>query len=230
MHETNAARAAGEAAEPSATGSVAPGPLRAPLWIATAVVALAGLAAEVGEYRFAAPEPLVELFSLSYEANVPTWYATVLLFACSALLATIARAESITHRTSWSALAAIFAYMSLDEAIQIHEHLAWLVPPLGGVLHFGWVVPASVITLLVGLAFLPFLRSLAPPTRWRFVLAGTVYVGGALVMELPLGWWADTYGDDNLGYGVIDFVEESMELTGASIFLLALHDERRRLT
>src|SRR5690606_21509831 len=137
VHETNAARAAGEAAEPSATGSVAPGPLRAPLWIATAAVALAGLAAEVGEYRFAAPEPLVELFSLSYEANVPTWYATVLLFACSALLATIARAESITHRTSWSALAAIFAYMSLDEAIQIHEHLAWLVPPLGGVLHFG---------------------------------------------------------------------------------------------
>lgn len=210
-------------------GLVAPGPLRRPIAIATAVVALSGLAAEIAEYRFGAPAPIVEIFSLSYEANVPTWYATVLLFSCGALLATIARAGSISHGRSWSALAAAFAYMSLDEAIQIHEYLAWLVPPLEGLLYFGWVIPGAILTLLAGLAFVPLLRSLEAPARWRFVLAGAIYVGGALGMEPVLGWWTDAHGDDNLGYGVIDFAEESMELLGASLFLLALDDERRRV-
>jgi hypothetical protein len=153
----------------------------------------------------------------------------VLLFACSARLATIARAERISHRRSWSVLAAIFAYLSLDEAIQIHEFLAWLPPAQSGLLHFGWVIPGAAITLLIGLAFVPFVRSLASEARWRFLLAGAIYVGGALGMEPLLGWWADTHGDDNLAYGVIDFVEESMELAGASLFLLALDDERRRV-
>lgn len=220
-----------EAGDPAgAARLVAPGPLRVPVVVATAVVALAGLAAEIAEYELGAPAPIVEVFSLSYEANVPTWYATVLLFACSMLLATIARAEGASRRKSWAMLAAIFAYLSLDEAIEIHELLAYLVPPAGGLLRFGWVIPGAAITLLVGLVYLPFLRALAAPTRWRFVLAGAIYVGGALGMEPLLGWWADTHGDDNLGYGVIDFVEESMELAGASLFLLALDDERRRVS
>lgn len=209
---------------------IAPGPLRVPLLLATALVAVVGLAAEVAEYELGAPARVVEIFSLSYEANVPTWYATVLLFACSMLLASIAGAEGISRRKSWAALAAIFAYLSLDEAIEIHELLAYLVPPTGGLLHFGWVIPGAALTLLAGLAFLPFVRSLPSLTRWRFVLAGAIYVGGALGMELLLGWWADTHGDDNLGYGVIDFIEESMELAGASLFLLALDDERRRVS
>ena len=41
-------------------------------------------------------------------------------------------------------------------------------------------------------------------------------------MELPLGWWTDHYGRQNLGYGLIDLVEESMEILGVTIFLLAL--------
>ncbi len=212
----------------AATGVVAPGPLRAPLLAATAVVALAGAVAELGEYALGWPEPAVELLSLSYEANLPTWYATVLLFSCGALLASIARSAA-AHRARWWVLAAIFAYMSLDEAIEIHEYLGWLVEGKG-LLYFAWVIPAGAIVLVLGLAYLPLLRALAPVTRNRFVLAGALYVGGALLMELPLGWWTETYGDDNLGYGLIDWAEESMELAGASLFLLALADERARVS
>lgn len=211
----------------AARGLVAPGPLRRPLLMATAAVASLGLAAELAEYQLEAPASIVEFFSLSYEGNLPTWYASVLLFACSALLAIIARAEYGVQRRRWWVLAGIFAYMSLDEAVELHEYLGWLIRG-DGLLYYSWVLPAGAITLTIGLAYLPFLRALSSLTRWRFVLAGALYVGGALGMELPLGLWVATHGDDNLGYGLIDFVEESMELAGASVFLLALDDERRR--
>ena len=93
-----------------------------------------------------------------------------------------------------------------------------------GVLYFSWVVPAGIIVAALGIAYLPFLRRLPARTRWRFVLAGALYVGGALLMELPLGWWAERAGDDNLVYGLLDFVEESLELAGTSLFLAALLD------
>ena len=193
---------------------------RRALLVATPLVSLLGLLAEIGEYHLGAPERAVELFSLSYEQNVPTWYATQLLFACSLALAAIARTTE-TRRAHWASLALLFAYMSLDEAIELHEHLAYVYEG-EGVLHFGWVVPGAALVLAIGLAFARFLLSLPAPTRTRFVIAGALYVGGALAMELPLGAWVDAHGDDNLGYGVLDWIEETLELVGASVFLVAL--------
>ena len=77
---------------------------------------------------------------------------------------------------------------SLDEFISIHEWASqWF--DLGGVLYFSWVIPAAVLVALLGLAYLPFLAHMQPQVRKRFLLAATVYVGGALGMELPLGYW-----------------------------------------
>lgn len=190
---------------------------------ATALVSALGLVAEIGEYEFGLGEDIVEAFSLSYEANVPTWYASVLLFSCGALLGVVAHhayrvASRDRHR--WALLAAIFVYISLDEAVEIHEHAAYF--DTGGVLYFSWVIPAAIVVALVGLAFLPFVRRLPPLTRRRFVIAGALYVGGALGMELPLGWWTERSGDQNLGYGLIDWVEESLELAGATYFFLSV--------
>jgi hypothetical protein len=58
--------------------------------------------------------------------------------------------------------------------------------------------------------------------RRQFLIAGAIYVGGALGMELPLGWWTERAGSDNLVYALIDGVEETMELSGTTLFLLAL--------
>jgi hypothetical protein len=41
-------------------------------------------------------------------------------------------------------------------------------------------------------------------------------------MELPLGWWTERFGDDGLGYALIDWVEETLEMTGAAAALLVL--------
>lgn len=49
-----------------------------------------------------------------------------------------------------------------------------------------------------------------------------IYVTGAMVLELPLGWWKDNYGSETLGYSLIDFVEETMEILGMSLFFCAV--------
>ncbi len=199
------------------------------LVIAGALVALLGLGVELAHARSHAPavEVLVGFLSLSYEGNLPTWYAASLLLLCAVMLGVVASEipSGGSGRRHWWALAILFGFMSLDEAAEMHEHLGGLIGT-GGVLYFDWVIPAAVVVALVGLAYLPFLRQLPPRTRNRFVLAGAIYVGGALLMELPLGWWTERHGAENLGYALIDWVEEVLELAGVSGFLAAILDHR----
>ena len=200
--------------------------LRRPLATAIAVVAALGFAVELAHAASPAAwiERVLPLFSLSYEENVPTWVASCLLFACAVLLALIgmkARDAGSPMRRHWYALAAIFSYISLDEFVGFHEHLGELIE-LNGILYFSWVVPGAAFVAAVGSAFVPFLRRLPARARTQFVIAGAIYVGGALGMELPLGWWTERAGNDNLIYALIDGVEETMEMAGAAIFLLAL--------
>lgn len=190
-----------------------------------AVVVGAGLAVEIlkatvslGDYKI-----IVPLFSLSYEQNIPTWYSSALLLSVSASLAFIA---SGTRKTGapfvrhWWGLSAAFLYISLDETASIHEGAGFL--KLHGVLYFSWVIPASVIVAAIGVAYLRFLAHLPRRTRVRFIVSGAIYVFGALVMELPLGYWTERQGSRNFVYAAIDVVEEGMEILGATLFLLAL--------
>ena len=64
---------------------------------------------------------------------------------------------------------------------------------------------------------------LPDPTRLRLIIAGMVYVTGALGMELVGGWHWDTFGGgDTLGYGAITTVEELLEVTGLALLIYAL--------
>lgn len=184
-------------------------------------VVLAGFVAELAAVR-GAPRAWVETFSLSYEQNVPTWYATGLLLLASIALADAATvADAGLTRRGFVAFSAAFAYLSLDEAIEIHEYASSLYAG-HGVLHFGWVVPAALVVAFVGAMALPWLRALPSAPRRAFVIAGVVYVGGAVGMELPLGLYTERHGSDTLGYGLIDGVEEALELIGIALFLRAV--------
>jgi hypothetical protein len=162
--------------------------------------------------------------SLSHESNLPTWLSACLLLACAVVLAAIAQDES-RRRTRfarhWWLLSALFLYISLDETAGIHEQAnQWF--DLSGAFYFGWVIPAAILVGLLGIAYLRFLAALPPRSRRGFVVAGLFYVGGALGVELVLGWWTDRIGDQNFGYAAIDWVEESMEMIGVTLFLLCL--------
>ncbi len=178
-----------------------------------------GLVAELAGSE-GASRAWVSFASLSYEQNLPTWYATVLLVLAALALADASR-DDARHARGFARLASVFVYISLDEAVELHEHLAVLYEG-SGVLYFGWVVPGAIIVTAGLVVALPLLRALPADTRVRFIVAGAVYVGGALLMELPLGYVTERYGDEGLAYGLVDLVEETLELVGVSIFLVAV--------
>ncbi|HUS67981.1 MAG TPA: hypothetical protein VMZ28_25785 [Kofleriaceae bacterium] len=194
---------------------------------AVALVALLGLVAELLHHRDppGVSEEVVELVSLSYEGNLPTWLSSSLLLACAVALVAIARAPGAqgAYRRHWALLGVLFGYLSIDESVELHERLNLLVD-LDGPLYFGWIVPAAAVVAALGLVYLRFLLALPARLRRRFVVAGAIYVGGALLMEVPLGLWVEAHGDGGLGYALIDFAEELLEMIGASLFLFALLD------
>jgi hypothetical protein len=214
-------------------------PFRRLLLAIWAVFAVTGFTVEILHYTFfLESRPLwVDVLSLSYEDNLPTWYSSLLLSSCGLMLACIwcrPPAERHGHGFFWGTLCLGFFYMSLDESASYHEQMSLWFHGNRGILYFGWVMPAGGLVLVLLLVFLKFLFTLPGIWRRRFVLAGVTYVGGALLMELPLGWWMDKHGSDgSFGYVLIDAVQESMEILGSTLFLRALlqyFNERPRPT
>lgn len=201
--------------------------LRRRLLAGVGAIAALGLAVELwhASSHDAVIEELVPRLSLSYEHNVPTWFASSLLLACALAAGAIARRAGAWRRHWWG-VTAVFAYASLDEAAELHEHLGGHLQT-GGLLYFDWVIPAVAILGVLAAVFLPFMRALPAATRRRLLVAGAIYIGGAVAMELPLGFWVERAGPDGLGYGLIDWVEETLELAGASLALVALVAHRQ---
>lgn len=173
------------------------------------------------------------------EKNLPTAFAVSLLLFATMLLAAIAALE---HRSRgrwawhWSLLAAGFALMTVDEAWSFHERL--IAPGrrlLGGgelgVFFYAWVLFAIGLLVLLAPVFLRFVLSLPRATRNRFILAGLLFVGGAIGTELVAGAFNETHGlhEDRYGYGLrhlqyslIATVEEGLEFAGTIVFIHAL--------
>ncbi len=202
--------------------------LRRPFFVVLTLVSIAGIAAELlgAALSLSTQSGLLPLFSLSYEGNVPTFYSAAILSLTAVLLsfsAIAARKNADGFVPHWWILALGFFYIAIDEIFSIHEMAGGFLS-LSGVLYFSWVVPAAAVVLLVGISYVRFLKHLPRRTALRFLIAGTIYVGGAVVMELPLGYWTEKHGSHNLGYGLIDAVEETLEMIGINLFNLWLLD------
>lgn len=171
---------------------------------------------------------IVRLFNVDKEGNIPTWYASISLLACSVLLAIIAQAqpkETTPNSKDWSALAAVFLFLSIDESARLHELLILpLRTSLGtrGILYFAWVIPYGLLVAFLGLRFLKFLTQLPTKTRRSFFLAAFLYLGGALGMEMIAGQYTTFYGQDNLTYALLTTIEEALEMSGVLVFIYAL--------
>lgn len=173
---------------------------------------------------------LTPLFDLDAEGNLPTFYSTVLLLACAALLAIVAghaRRHGDADATRWAVLAAGFLFMAIDEFAKVHELLDAPVQSLlgeaaHGWLLYAWVLPYALAVLALGAWYLPFLLRLPPDTRLRFCIAGAIYVGAALGIEFLEGMQAEAHGEDSLGYALLTTVQEVLEMTGLILFVDAL--------
>jgi hypothetical protein len=127
-------------------------------WLALGVAAVSGLGLTAELAAPALPPALVAHLSLSYEANLPTWFSSSLLLACAALAGAIAQ-RAAAWRAHWWGAALVFGYASLDEATEIHEHLGGLIGG-GGVLYFDWIVFALALLLALSALYLRFVIAL----------------------------------------------------------------------
>jgi hypothetical protein len=178
---------------------------------------------------FPGRDTFVQFFSVSSEGKFPTWFSGVTLVACGLLLALIGWAKyrnRDTYRMHWLLLSAIFFYISFDEVTSVHEEVG---PILGdalgvtGAVLSGWVVPASICIVVLGLVYVRFLLRLPPRSRLLFLIAGSVYVAGALGLEFVGNAYVGANGRD-LGYGIIATIEEVLEMGGIVVFVYALLD------
>lgn len=170
---------------------------------------------------------LVPLLYVDYEANLPTWYSSIALLAASFVLCLIAlskRFQSDQYTFHWFFLSGLFFLLSVDEVATIHE---CAIEPMRklidarGVLHYAWVIPGGLFVLAVGGLMLRFLISLPARTRNLFVIAGAVFVGGAIGVEMISAYHAFSHGEKNLLYALIITFEEAMEMLGVIIFIHA---------
>ena len=170
----------------------------------------------------------VALLNLDEEANIPTLYSSVTILLCAGLLAIIAAARKKQEKREylyWAGLAIIFLFLALDESATLHEEI---IRPLrnalntSGVLYFAWVIPYGIFTIILMLIYLRFLISLPSRIRYLIILAGILYVAGALGGELIGGHWFGKYGPENVTYELITMVEESLEMVGILVFIYAL--------
>lgn len=180
------------------------------------------------KYNSPAINSLLSLFYLDKEYNIPTYWTSLLLLSASLLLTYIFIQQYLLkekYRYAWAVLAGIFLLMSMDEYMALHERM---IEPLrsffdaGSLFYFTWVIPAIIAVVITGLLFLRFFLSLRPPIRKMFFLAGIIYLGGVLGVEMFSGYVTHTYGQRSLHYPLTTTVEETLEMFGAAYFIYAL--------
>ena len=174
-------------------------------------------------------ETLVRLTWVDGEANIPAWFSSSLLLVAALLLGIIAAAERDMRSRAihWLVLGLIFLFLSLDETAQLHE--LSIVPirdriGASGFLYYAWILPAGVCVGVFVLAYLRFLLQLPARTRRLLLLAGAVYVGGALGVESLSGWQASLHGEHSVGYHLVVTLEELCEMMGVVLLIYTLLD------
>ena len=189
------------------------------------VLVVAGVGGQLAKYLWGHPRlfGLVRLFDVNNEQNIPAIFSAFLLLFAASLLAVITifkNRQRDIDVSKWAVLSLGFLFMAVDEATSIHENLTG---PMRGLLglsegglgffYFTWVIAGIAIALVLGLYFLGFLLRLPEKTRFFFIDAATLFLSGAIGLELIGGRYFELHGL-NLTYNMITTVEETLEMAG----------------
>lgn len=167
-------------------------------------------------------------FDVGGEQTVGAWYSSVLLLLCALVLFHIAglkRRFAEPYAMHWLFLALIFFALSMDESVGFHETL---IDPMRtlfaaeGIFRFAWIIPAIAGVLVVGAAYLGFVFHLEPLYRNRIILAGVIFLLGAIGFEMMEGAFASFYAAHLVIYETAVHVEDTLEFAGVLLFLHTL--------
>lgn len=168
------------------------------------------------------------LINLDEEANFPTYFSSLLLLISGVFLGIISLEEKQANSKFfhyWAFLSIIFFSLSLDEAASIHElssHPLQKMFGFDGLFYHAWVVPGILLICFLAIIYIRFLMILPSKTKILFVVSASLYIGGAVGMEIVGGKYASLNGQENFIYGVVTMIEETMEMVGIVLFIYAL--------
>jgi hypothetical protein len=184
--------------------------------------------ARPGTTQVAAWKAIMRLFDVNSEANVPSWFSSLLLAGgalAAGLVAAMVRRVGGRDARHWAGLAALLLLLSLDEVAALHERLRGpaatvLGDAARGPLRVAWVVPGLLLVLVVGIAFVGFVARLPAGTRRPVVAAGGLFLAGAVGVEAISGMVLEAQGDRAL-YLLVTAAEEGLEMSGSVLLLYA---------
>lgn len=85
------------------------------------------------------------------------------------------------------------------------------------------MIPYGLVVLAIGVSYIPFLFGLPRGIRRLIVIAGSLYVSGALGVELIEGWHYAAHDEiEDLVYELLVTFEESLEMLGTIVSCYAL--------
>ncbi|WP_414550346.1 hypothetical protein [Anabaena sp. CCY 0017] len=179
------------------------------------------------EFPFPSSKWFYEIFSLDEELNIPAWYSSFMLLSCSGLLAVITTIKKTDkYFIYWKNLSLIFLFLSLDEAFSFHEIL--IIPALREAFNLlpiffhTWVIFGIPAVIFFIFKYFRFFLDLPKKIQKLFLLAATLYVSGALGMEMVSGLFRVYFGRLDIMTTIAILIEELLEMTGIVIFIYAL--------
>jgi hypothetical protein len=168
----------------------------------------------------------VPAFVMDSEGNVPAFFSSLLLLTSALLCFYIYRThEPGRFRRHWLLLGMVFVFLSADELVRLHEKLIYpmsLVLDTTIDLYYIWAIPYGIAALCFAAAYLPFLRHLPRRAGALMVLAGALYVSGAIGMEIVGGTYFYNNGVRDVPHELAVTAEESLEMLGVCVFILSL--------
>ena len=202
-----------------------------PLQITMALAAIAAILTvlSIGQHLYPGNDIPIDRINLDTEASIPTWFQASLMLLAGALAALIALLRSRASRgyvRHWIVAAVALVVLSADEMLAFHERLIGpmrsLLDVSSGPLYFAWIVPGVLLVVGFAAAYLPFVAHLPERIRRLLIIAGVLYLTGALAMEALNGAYASSRGQDNLGYMLLTDLEEIFEMAGLLVLVYAL--------
>lgn len=178
---------------------------------------------------------LTGYFDLDVEKNIPSFYSAFAILLCSLLFFCLALLEKKqqARRYYWLGLAAVFLFLSVDEAFALHEELGDLTEAylqrtgflhVSGLLYFPWIIPYSLLTTILGLLYFRFIFRLPRKTTVLLILSAIIFLTGAVAFDMLGGREAELHGYYTLIYTVLYTIEEFLEMNGIVLLMYTLLD------
>jgi len=181
-----------------------------------------------GSLRYREIWQLNRYFNLTYEMNLPAFFAVFLISSAGFILGIIAINKiqrEVKFRIHWSLLSIIFFLLAIDELLAKHENLGYLATNYFGeenLLFQDWAYAGIVLVILFTIFFLPFFNHLPPDHKKRFFISAALYIGGALGAEIVSSYLFMRYGFQEITYVLATSLEETLEMVGVIYFIHSL--------